>query len=245
MNIYQYKTTIKHSEKARLPDSHPPGRVFPDPHSGAGEVGVGSSTPRQASGLRSQAPHKAGRVPRRGRNDRNAHCAPLGHERPCGGQAGIAARRRCNDSPTSSEARAMVWGGLDSVRPRPRRGRAIREIRARGDGINGPLRGPKLTIPHTPHLRSCLARCGAIIASPLRGLDGKTPMRPAHDGAETPIRPVGRERPRGGRTGIARGEHALGVRNTGKRPPPTARRRFAANVAPSTAHAPRGGGAPL
>ena len=77
----------------------------------------------------------------------------------------------------------MVWGGLDSSRPRPRRGRTIREIRARGDGINGPLRGPKLTIPHTPHHRSCLARCGATIASPLRGLDGKTTMRPAEAGA--------------------------------------------------------------
>ncbi len=172
-------------------------------------------------------------MPRRGRNGRNTHCAPLGHER--GGQAGIAATRRCNDSPTSSEARAMVWGELDSVRPRPRRGRTIREIRARGDGINGPLRGPKLTIPHTPHLRSCLARCGAIIASPLRGWDGKTPFPPA-----------GHKRPRGGRVGIARGEHAIGVRNPGKRPtPPTARRRCTANAAPSTAHAPRGGGAPL
>ena len=177
------------------------------------------------------------------KTDRNPLFAPArtGIPRPRTRRGGIqAAKRRCNCSPTSSEARAMVWGGLDSVRPRPRRGRTIREIHARGDGINGPLRGPKLTIPHTPHLRSCLARCGAIIASPLRGLDGKTPMRPAHDGAETPIHPVGRERPRGGRTGIARGEHALGVRNTGKRPPPTARRRFAANVAPSTAHAPRG-----
>ena len=143
MNIYQYKTTIKHPEKARLPDSHPPGQVFPDPHSGAGEVGVGSSTPRQASGLRSQAPHKAGRV---------GNHPIVGYASRRGGIQ--AATRRCNDSPTSSEARAMVWGGMDSSRSRPRRGRTIREIRARGDGINGPLRGPKLTIPHTPHLRS-------------------------------------------------------------------------------------------
>ncbi len=143
MIIHQYKTTIKHPEKARLPDSHPPGRVLPDPHSGAGLVEVGSSTPRQASGLRSQAPHKAGRV-------------GTTYTRWCGRPRGgiQAATRRCNSSPTSSEARAMVWGGVDSSRTRPRRGRTIREIRARGVGINGPLRGPKSTIPHTPHLRS-------------------------------------------------------------------------------------------
>ena len=58
MNIYQYKTTIKHPEKARLPDSHPPGRVFPDPHSGAGLVGwdvypeasLGATFPSPAQG---------------------------------------------------------------------------------------------------------------------------------------------------------------------------------------------------
>ncbi len=53
-----------------------------------------------------------------------------------------AAKRRCNCSPTSSEARAMVWGNVDSLISRPRRGRAIREFRARGYGIDGPLRGP-------------------------------------------------------------------------------------------------------
>ncbi len=63
-------------------------------------------------------------------------------------------------------------------------------------------------IPRTPHHRSCLARCGATIASPLRGWDGKTPFPPA-----------GHKRPRGGRVGIARGEHAIGVRNPGKRHP--------------------------
>ena len=58
MNIYQYKTTIKHPEKARLPDSHPPGRVFPDPHSGAGllgravhpEASLGATFPSPAQG---------------------------------------------------------------------------------------------------------------------------------------------------------------------------------------------------
>ncbi len=103
----------------------------------------GASTPRQASGLRSQAPHKAGRV---------GTTYTRWGGRPRGGIQ--AATRRCNSSPTSSEARAMVWGGVDSSRTRPRRGRTIREIRARGVGINGPLRGPKSTIPHTPHLRS-------------------------------------------------------------------------------------------
>ena len=153
--------------------------------------------------------------------------------RPRGGIQ--AARRRCNCSPTSSEARAMVWGGLDSVCPRPRRGRTIREVRARGDGINGPLRGPKLSPPHTPHHRSlprsmwgyyCIAAlrlgwqevtffdrgCGRPRPydrnNAPRGLDGTTQA------------PWGRVRPRGGRAGIARGEHAIGVRNPGERHPP-------------------------
>ena len=194
----------------------------------------GPSTPRQASGLRFRAPHKAGRVAhyaRGGVGDRVAESEPRS------GDAIVAPHR----------ARHERWCGVGWIHHVP----GLEEVvqYARFTRVEMELtdlfeaQNRQFHIPHT--FARCLARCGAIIASPLRGLDGKTPMRPAHDGAETPIRPVGRERPRGGRTGIARGEHALGVRNTGKRPPPTARRRFAANVAPSTAHAPRGGGAPL
>ena len=135
----------------------------PSPHLARSSLDVGLQLHRRFAAWLVGIPHAIVRGPTS--SDVWRICGVF-RSKPRSGDAIVAPHRARNER----------WCGVcvDSSHPRPRRGRTIREIRARGYGIDGPLRGPILyhSIHPTPspHHRSFLARCGATIASPLRGL---------------------------------------------------------------------------
>ncbi len=179
-----------------VPEFRGGGAGNPRPPFGGRIGGEGRFTPRQASGLRFRAPHKAGRVAhyaRGGVGDRVAESEPRS------GDAIVAPHR----------ARHERWCGVGWIHHVPGLEEVVQYARFARVGMElTDLYEAQNCHPHIPHIIArCLARCGAIIASPLRGLDGTTQA------------PWERGRPRGGRAGIARGEHAVGVLTPGNGTP--------------------------